>query len=176
MHVTLIAAQSLDGFITRHEEPGSAFTSPEDKQHFRNALRKFDCQVMGANTYRTGRDAAKVARAPGRLQLVMTRNPAAFATEVIPDRLEFTPAPPAELLAALTARGRTRCALLGGSQVHSAFLAAGLVNELWLTIEARLFGRGTPLLAQKTDTALQLVSHDLLSANTLLVKYRVGAG
>ena len=52
MQLVLIAAQSLDGFITRHDEPGTAFTSPADQTHFRTVLQNFDCSVMGAETYR----------------------------------------------------------------------------------------------------------------------------
>lgn len=173
MHVTLIAAQSLDGWITRHDEPGSDFTSEADKIHFRNALREFDCRVMGAATYRTMRDPMRRAAESGAVQRVMTRTPASFASDVIPDRLEFTDLPPPEILRLLEKRGCRRCALIGGSQAHSLFLTAGCINELWLTVEPRLFGRGTPLLSEVADVSLKLLSHEPLSPDTLLLKYQV---
>lgn len=173
MYVTLIAAQSVDGWITRHDEPGSDFTSQADKSYFRNALRQFDCRVMGANTYRISRDQSRRAAAAGTIQRVVTRKPEAFASEVIPNNLEFTEKSPPEILSLLGKQGLRRCALIGGSQVHSLFLAAGCVDEVWLTIEPRLFGRGTPLLSQETDVSLQLLSHEPLSADTLLLKYQV---
>jgi dihydrofolate reductase len=37
MRLTLIAAQSLDGFITRHDTPGSDFVSDADRAFFREA-------------------------------------------------------------------------------------------------------------------------------------------
>jgi len=173
MHVTLIAAQSVDGFITRHSEPGSRFTSPADKIHFSQALRQFDCRVMGAGTYRATRELARRATAGESIQFVVTRDPASFAAEAVPDRLEFTDLPPREILRELEKRGRQRCALIGGSQVHSLFLKAGCVDELWLTLEARLFGGGTSLLSEETDVSLKLLSHELLSPDTLLLKYQV---
>lgn len=173
MHVTLIAAQSIDGFITRHSEPGSEFTSPADKLHFRNALRTFDSRVMGSGTYQVDRELIRSAAHSGTVQRVVTRKPESFAEDVIPGTLEFRDAPPAEILGELEKRGCQRCALVGGSQVHLLFFQAGCVDELWLTIEPLLFGRGKPLLSAEADVKLCLSSHELLSPDTLLLKYRV---
>jgi riboflavin biosynthesis pyrimidine reductase len=108
-----------------------------------------------------------------RLRIVLTRSPKDFAADTIPGRLEFSSAAPKQLLADLSARGLRRCALLGGSQIHSLFLTEHLVDELWLTIEPVLFGGGTPLLAQATDTRLRFFSEQKLAADTLLLKYEV---
>ena len=173
VHVTLIAAQSVDGFITRHSEPGSGFTSLADKTHFRNALRTFDCRVMGATTYRVSRDITRRAADSGSIQRVVTRTPAAFTSDAISPVLEFTDRPPAEILLGLEKHGCRRCALVGGAQVHSLFLRSGCVDELWLTVEPLLFGRGTPLLSEEAEVKLSLLSHEPLSPDTLLLKYRV---
>jgi len=175
MDVVLIAAQSLDGYITLHDIPGSSFTSPEDKAHFSKSLRLFSSRVMGSNTYVSMRDVFRRVATPSQRHYVLTRRPDAFQAERMPGALDFTPETPAALIGRLAKEGETKCALVGGSKVHSAFLAAGLVTELWLTIEARLFGRGTPLLAEETDTRLQLLAVEHLSANTLLLKYQVPA-
>ena len=96
-----------------------------------------------------------------------------FAADTLPGLIEFSSSSPAQLLADLSARGLTRCALLGGSQIHSLFLNARLIDELWLTLEPALFGRGTPLLAHATDTRLRFISQEKLTADTLLLKYEV---
>jgi dihydrofolate reductase len=173
MRLTLIAAQSLDGFITRHDTPGSHFTSAEDREFFRKALHAFDCCVMGGETYRTAREAIRTALMPERLRVVLTRTPTAFANDSVPEKLEFVDTPPAQLVAELGQRGLQRCAILGGAQIHSLFLEAGLVDELWLTIEPMLFGQGTPLLARRASTKLTLLSSENLAPSTLLLKYRV---
>jgi dihydrofolate reductase len=172
MRVTLIAVQSLDGFITRHDAPGVGFASPEDQAHFRAALRGFESSVMGRATYDQLR-AAGGAAAAGRRRVVLTRAPGRFAAAETPGLLEFTAAPPAEIVTRLRREGCRSCSLLGGAQIYSLFLAAGLVDELWLTVEARLFGGGTPLLAAPTDTRLRLLSHAALGENTLLLKHAV---
>jgi dihydrofolate reductase len=176
MRVTLIAAQSLDGFITKHDIPGAGFASAADKEYFRTALRGFDCSVMGGVTYRGSRDALRAWRDTSRLQIVMTRSPAAFDGDATPGALEFADRAPAQILASLRERGRRNCALLGGAQIHSAFLAARLVDELWLTVEPLLFGGGTPLLAQRAGAGgirLSLHSCEQLAPGTLLLKYHL---
>jgi len=173
MRITLIAAQSLDGFITRHDQPGSDFASAEDRVFFCEALRGFDCCVMGATSYREARTTIQKNLIPERLRIVLTHNPEAFASDVVPGKLEFANTPPTSLVAGLAGRGHKACALLGGAQIHSLFLEAGLVDELWLTVEPLLFGTGTPLIGRRASIELALLSSQSLGPNTLLLKYRV---
>ena len=174
MHVTLLTAQSLDGFITHHDSPGSGFASPEDQKHFHAALAGFDCSVMGSVTYRGARDLICTQPMAKRLRVVLTRTPADYAAQAQPGSLEFTSDAPGKLLAGLRNRGFKRCVLLGGAQVHGLFFAAGLVDEIWLTVEPKLFGGGTPLLAARVDVRLELLASEKLNAaGTLLLRYRV---
>lgn len=173
MRLTLIAAQSLDGFITRHDTPGSNFVSDADRAYFREAMRGFDCCVMGGETYRTARETIRSNLMAKQLRLVLTRTPAAFANDFLPGKLEFTNSPPVQLIADLGQRGLQRCAILGGAQIHSLFLEASLLDEIWLTVEPMLFGNGTPLFAHRTSTQLTLLSSEQLAPSTLLLKYRV---
>jgi len=173
MRLTLIAAQSLDGFITRHDTPGSDFASEADRTFFREALRGFDCCVMGAGSYREARATIQKNLMPERLRIVLTRQPEAFAGDSVPGKLEFVTTSPKQLVADLRQRNFQRCAILGGAQIHSLFLAAGLVDELWLTVEPLLFGSGTPLLADRASVKLTLLSSENLAPSTLLLKYLV---
>ncbi len=173
MQLILIAAQSIDGFITRHDQPGSAFTSPEDKAYFRAALSGFDASIIGGVTYRVERELILAKRGHGRRQVVMTRTPADYAADARMNELEFSSEPPVTLAERLHRLGHQRVALLGGSQLHTLFLDAGRVDELWLTLEPRLFGAGTPLLAAQAGHRLALLGHEHLGGDTLLVKYSV---
>jgi len=51
---------------------------------------------------------------------------------------------PADVLAALAARGLTRVLVEGGGRVVSAFLSAGLLDRLYLTTAPMLIGDGVP--------------------------------
>lgn len=174
MRVTLVAAQSLDGFITKHDKPGTAFTSAADKLHFSRALETFDCRVLGAATYRVARAEIRQQIAAGGRRIVLTRTPSAFVEDAVPGGLEFTDEPAPRLIDRLSAEGHRECALLGGAQLHHLFLVHGLVDALWITIEPSLFGRGTPFLAGPLDMPLALESLERLpGSDAILVKYRV---
>jgi len=173
MRVVLIAAQSLDGFLAKHDLPGTDFTSAADKAWFPGCLREFDVCVMGAETWRVAR--AEILGAPysDRRRIVMTRNPAAFAADEQPGRIEFTDEPANQLVARLTADGAKQCALLGGGVINGLFLTAGLVDELWVTVEPCLFGEGRPVATGRLDVVLNLSDVVRLGPDTLLLKYRV---
>lgn len=175
MRVTLIAAQSLDGFITRHDEPGTAFTSPADQAYFARVLAGFDCSVCGSRTYSTLRDALRSSgRLAQRRRIVLTREPERYAADAVAGALEFSREEPRALCRRLAGAGHRACALLGGGEVHRSFFADGCVDRVWLTLEPRLFGRGTPLVRGELDVALSLESVERLAgSDSLLAKYLV---
>jgi len=175
MRVILIAAQSLDGRITFHETAGAKFASGADRRFFRGALAGFDCSVMGGGTFRVSEKQIREREADGRLLVVMTGG--AGAAPRFKGRegvVEFTSATPAGVIEELRARGMRRCALLGGGKIYGAFLAAGLVDEVWLTLEPRIFGTGVALAGGvAVDARLKLMSCERLSEDVLLLKYEV---
>lgn len=186
MHVVLFAAQSLDGRITRQETAGDAFASDADKVHFRAAIRACDACVMGRTTYELSKPRLRPDLLPGLRRIIWTRRPEAHAAETVPSVMEFTAEPPAEIARRLRADGRKRCALLGGGQVNASWLAAGLVDELCVTVEPRLFGKGVPLAGFAKETAeahpplpridveLELLEARVLAAGgPVLLRYRV---
>ena len=65
--------------------------------------------------------------------------------------------------------------IAGGAQLATSFLTAGLVDELWLTIEPKIFGQGNSIvIAEKLDIQLKLLNCEKLNeAGTLLTKYAV---
>ncbi len=173
MKLTLIVAQSLDGFITKHGQSGSDFVSEADRGHLKEALSHFDFYLMGAETYRVIRSTLLPKLKPGLLRIVLTRNPDAFQSDAIAGVLEFTSENPTALITRLKTGGKKAGALLGGSQLYRLCLAQNLVSQCWVTVEPRLFGRGKPLLGHEMDVSLALCEHQRLSADTLLLKYDV---
>lgn len=174
MEISVIAAQSLDGFIAKHDLPGSGFTSEADKLHFRRVLQTFDAMILGRVSYEASKRSIRSRLSPSSPRFVMTRNPIPWASEAVDGQLEFTSDSPAALIARLRARGCRRCAVLGGSQIHSLFLESDLIDKLVITIEPRLFGQGVPLLHRRTDSRLRLDDiHRLPESDSLLATYSV---
>jgi dihydrofolate reductase len=175
MYVVLLAVVSLDGRITRPGEPGPGFASPEDQAWFRGVLREFDCAVMGRTTFDTIREDVVAEATPRHLRVVLTRRPAEHASASRPGAVEFTAAEPRAVVENLRGRGLRKCALLGGGQIYRAFLDAGVVDALWLTIEPVVLGGGTPLadgIVDPTHGKFVLEEMRLLASSTLLMNYR----
>ena len=174
MEVIGIVAISLDGYITQGNTPGAAFTSKADKLWFSHILETFSAHIMGSVSFEVERKSILQATgdADAKLRLVLTRSPPKYRSLAQPGRLEFTDEPPAQVLRRIQSAGHERVALLGGSQIYSLFLRENLVQELWVTLEAKVFGGGTPFFAQEHPKRLKLIEVTHLDPNTLLLKYK----
>ncbi len=140
----MIAATSQDGFLTKVNDPDPRhWTSDEDKAHFSEILGQYDFKVEGRNTYETyGRHVPE----PGKLMLVLAKNPGDYSDHAVPGRLEFVSMSPEDIVRTYSSK-YDKLLVLGGSYVFEEFLKAGLVDEIWLTIEPITNGSGVSLLA-----------------------------
>jgi dihydrofolate reductase len=168
-----IAAQSLDGHITKHGSEGTSFASKEDQIYFRRVLKTFDCSLMGSKTFAVSKDMILKSLHLERLRVVWTRTPEKFSEYQQEGKLEFHTGDLQGVFAELGARGKTRCAILGGTSVYSECLKQGLVDELWLTLEPLAFGTGKSLIDGILEARFELLSVENLARSTLLLKYKV---
>ena len=168
-----IVAISLDGRITKHHNEGAAFTSPQDQQYFRQILKTFDCCILAAKTFEVIKTTVQKSKQTERLQIVLTRNPFQYQAHIKPDVLEFTDSPIVQVFADLRARGKQRCAILGGSWLYGECLKEKLMDELWVTLEPLIFGEGKQFVNRIVDCQLSLQSVEHLAENTLLLKYQM---
>lgn len=173
MHTVGIAVMSLDGCLTRHDVEGTAFASQWDQRFFRQALRTFDCAIMGGGGYRVARDSILANLMPTPLRVVLTRAPDRYGVDARPGILEFRSDEPAQVIRDLAERRYTRCAVVGGARLLTACLSARLLDELWITLEPVVFGRGRRLIEGTVDVRFELVTTELLGPSTLLLRYRL---
>jgi dihydrofolate reductase len=164
MKVFIIAALTADGFIGRNAEHLADWTSPEDKKLFVSLTKQAGTMIMGSRTFAT------IGRAlPGRRTIVYTSKPDDFSVEGV----EATNESPEVLLQRLTAEGVETVAVCGGASIYGLFMRAGVVNELYITIEPVVFGTGVTLFDAETETTLQLLETRQLNDNTVLLHYAV---
>lgn len=162
MNVFIIAAVSADGFIAREANQPANWTSKEDKKVFVALTKRAGVMIMGRTTYETIGKAL-----PGRRNIVYSSKPIDN-----PD-IEVTDEEPAELLKRLEAEGHSEVAICGGQSVYDMFLKDGLVHEIFLTLEPKLFGTGMSLFSSSVDTDLNLKNVAKLNNATLLLEYEV---
>jgi dihydrofolate reductase len=81
---------------------------------------------------------------------------------------------PQEAVKIVEQRGMKELYLSGGGKLNSAFIKAGLVDEIHLTITPYIIGRGRSFVGNEDfDLPLKLVSCRELSSGRLAVQYKV---
>ena len=172
MKTILYLAQSLNGFIAK-ENGDTAWVGSEDKERFKNMTMKARNAVMGRNTYEI-MQAEGDFPLDGRLNVVMTRNLQPSTGNVM-----FTDKTPGEVIDFMKEQGFTETMVIGGGRIAKSFLEAGLIDELYITIEPVLFGKGVPLIGGEfieqgeLEVNLEFLDFMRISENELQLHYRV---
>lgn len=172
MNVILVMVISINGKSTKGTEDPRFWASNEDQKHFRLAISKHNLIVMGKKTYLSAKSIMKLE--PGKRRIVLARNPQHFKNEAVEGQLEFTNEHPELLVQRLQQLGYVSLLLVGGSTTNSLFFKHKLVDELWLTLEPKIFGEGKGLVDGGVDISLKLLSIKKLNKQgTVLLKYHV---
>ena len=162
--VFIIAAQSVDGFIAKDSEHLTGWTSKEDKELFRSLTLDAGVVVMGSKTFQTLPEAL-----PGRKNVIYTNQ----VLEVDTKTTDLTHLEPARLIEKLAAEGFSKIAVIGGQQIYDLFLQSGVVDEIYLTVEPVLFGKGMRLTFSPHDRKLDLIESSSLGGQSVLLHYKV---
>lgn len=165
---------SVDGKTTKGNDPNIyTWTSKEDQKYFFSLIKKSNLIVMGRTTYEAVRSRIKLER--NKLRIILTRQPKKYLTQSVPDKLEFSAESPIQLTKRLTKLGYKKMLLVGGSVINGLFLKQNLVDEFYLTIEPKIFGKGKNIVAGELfNRALKLVSVKKMNkTGTLLLKYKI---
>lgn len=174
MKVILAMVSSINGKITKDTNSNIyTWTSYEDKKLFFLTLEKHNLIVMGAKTYEAARKIIKLKT--NQLRIVLTRNPKKYNADKVLGSLEFSSEAPYELIKRLEKEGHSKMLLVGGGEISWLFLKDHLVDELHLTIEPFIFGKGKNLVAEEDlEVRLKLLDIKKLNAKgTLHLRYRV---
>ncbi|OGH33871.1 MAG: hypothetical protein A3J69_01095 [Candidatus Levybacteria bacterium RIFCSPHIGHO2_02_FULL_42_12] len=175
MKIVMVMVATLNGKITKRDDPDIyKWTSREDQTYFFFLLKKSRLIVMGSKTYEAAQKNIKLTN--NTLRIVLTKNPMEYRKDFVPGKLEFTNELPRQLVKRLDARGYEKMLLVGGGVLNAAFLKAGLVNEVHLTLEPKIFGAGKPFVGDNEfECSLKLISIKRLNTQgTLLLRYKIG--
>lgn len=178
MKIILIDVSSLDGKLTKWKGTNIyEWSSAEDFAHLKKTMSTHNLVVMGSGTFDHVKDIEKAGLKPEkeRLRIILTKNPKKYQQFVVPGQMEFSDEQPKELVERLEKQGYKQMLLVSGGKVATSFFRAKLIDELWLTIEPRIFGIGESLVQEeKFDIQLELIQHQLLNKHgTLFLKYKI---
>ena len=153
--VTLHIAQTLDSRIAAEDGTSQWISCPESLADNHGLRGRIDAILVGTQTVLidnprlTARDAsgAVSGRQPLRAVMGLRDIPVDAAIRGEDGRVIHLPTrEPHEALTQLYAAGIRHVMVEGGSRILSAFLAAGLVDELIVYLAPTLLGSGTPAL------------------------------
>ena len=172
MKKILVFVTSLDGKITQWGEfPIKKWTSKEDQLYFKKTWDDSPLIIMGSSTYNAG----PTIPSPEHHLVIMTSNPAKYKNQEVVGQVEFTDQTPTQLVAHYEKLGLKQLTIVGGSHIATSFFKAQCIDEVWLTIEPKIFGTGGNfVIDEKLNIDLQLVSVEKVNERgTLITKYAV---
>ena len=172
MKVILVFVSTLDGKVTKWGNPHvKDWSSQKDQEYYRKLWNDARLIVMGSTTF----EAEHFSRLPDHLFVVMTKKFSRYKALEVPGQLEFTDKTPVEITEEYQNKGYTTMVVVGGAHIATSFLKEQLIDELWLTIEPRIFGTGGSFVIEENlDIKLKLISFEKVNdEGTLITKYGV---
>ncbi len=175
-------AISLDGFLaeadgtldwlTKYEGPRDMDPPPERGDSYERFIAGVGAIAMGGRTYRQvfhewGEDWP-YGDTPSWVFTSRAEEPPDGA------HVEFTDRPVADVFGAMAdAAGEKSIWVVGGRDLADQFVAAGLLDELIVTVAPLVLGDGIPFLSERIDAPMLLESSETLSSGMVELRYRV---
>jgi dihydrofolate reductase len=163
-------AMSLDGYIAGPNGEYDWIVMDPDID-FAAFMRRFDTFLIGRKTFEAMRQLGDAAPpAPGIRNIVFSRTlrPEDCPHATLSDDAE-------RVVASLRTEPGKDIALFGGGELFRSLLAAGLVDEIGVSVIPVLLGGGIPLLPSPADrTKLELRTHRLYEkTGIVLLEYDI---
>lgn len=162
---TAFVASSIDGRISLHNSKMPEWTSKEDWDFLQKNLGRADAVVAGSNTYK----AAK-ARMDKRNTFVLTSQ-----IKTMKKKGSVTFVNPKFVNLPEIFQEYKNIAIVGGGMAYQTMLDYNLLDEIYVTIEPLIFGRGKEMFTGgKKNTNLKLISKKVLNKmGTVLLHYKI---
>ena len=172
MKTILIFVSTLDGKVTKWGSPHvKLWTSHQDQDYYKKVWNESRLIIMASGTFKP----KSFKSSPNHLLIIMTRHPDKYKSLELPGQIEFTNESPVELAARFKSKGHKQMLVVGGPHVATSFLKEQLIDELWLTIEPKIFGTGGNFATDENlDINLRLIHFEKVNEQgTLITKYAV---
>lgn len=146
-------AITLDGFISDLQGECSSWISEEDEENYNQAIAKAGCVLLGRKTYEQYKD--DFPPKSGATVFVYTSR----TDQQDQDKIIFLRGTPQEIIQQIADHGFSEVIVSGGGEVNGALAAAGLIDEIVVSIYSLTLGEGIPLFgSHKPKLRLKLLS------------------
>jgi dihydrofolate reductase len=164
MKIILMMAMTADGKIAKNSDHFPDWTSKEDKKMFMKVTKEARIVIMGDKTFFTFPKPL-----PDRLNVVFTLLENPPETE----NVKWVTGDPEKVLVDLEKEGYKSAILGGGTYMNTQFLERKLIDEIWFTIEPKIFGDGLGVFGGDFNVDLKLLYFEKINDNAMVVKYQV---
>ena len=164
LKIIMVMAMTLDGKIAKTSNHFPNWTSKEDKKMFAKVSKEAGVVIMGDKTFFTFPSPLK-----DRLNVVFTieKNPKPM------EGVKWVKGEPENVLKDLESLGYKSAVLGGGSFINGMFLQHKLIDEIYITVEPKIFGDGLGLFKGDFDVNLKLIETAKINDDSLVLKYKV---
>jgi dihydrofolate reductase len=169
MKISIYIAMSANGFISNSRNVPD-WLSQEYVQGFDSHCQRTKAVIMGKTTYDILAPDYLPLKNEGTTVVLTSNKQVKSANPTV----VFTQLSPSEIVHLLEAKGHSEAVIIGGAMAISAFIKAGLVDDIYFVMEPVLFGGGLPLLMDiETEHKLELVEVNKLNQNTVHLHYKL---
>jgi len=169
MKISIYIAVSANGIISNSRNVPD-WLSPEYGTGMMSICQKYKAVIMGKTTYNIIAPDYLPLTDEGTTVVLTTDESARSENPTV----MFTKKSPAEIVQILSGKGHTEAVIIGGTMTISAFVNAGLVNDIYFIVEPVLFNNGLPLLKEvHSDLKLALLEVTKLNDNTVQLHYKI---
>jgi dihydrofolate reductase len=167
MRVTFYSIPTANGLIAMDGEEDYGFISDSSWDNYLKTLKEAGVFIMGRRTYEASLRTGAFPY-PDCLNVVMTSQK---IENKWGDKTMFTGRPPREVIQMLEGMGFKKAVVTGG-RLSASFMKEGLVDEVWIDLMPRIFGKGIALFSGDFDTNVELLSANT-SGNEVQLRYKV---
>lgn len=169
MKTILYMAPTPNGYIAK-ENDDTSFVSRQSWKSFDELSKKAGNLIIGRRTFEISVQDGTFPY-PQRFNVVMTHDKVQNRWG---ENVLFTDKSPEEVLEILEEKGFETAFIAGGGSINSTFMKEGIVDEIYLDIEPKLFGNGVQLFRPSEFAFdLKLLETNKLAENTIQLHYKV---
>jgi len=163
-------AMNANGMIAK-ENDDTSWVSDTEWEGFKEFVKRAGNIVIGRRTYEVMKRGGEFNVLGDIKVFVLTHD---FYIGDDNPNIIFTDQHPRDLVESIQNQGFSEILITGGGNLNALFMKEGLVDEIYLDIEPKVFGKGIKLFADEDFEAdLELIDIKKFSPNEIQLHYKV---